>query len=426
MLLATFGVEPVPLDTERRLGQFTELMATAIANAEARAEIQRLAEEQAALRRVATLVAEGRDAAAVFDAVCEETGRLVGATSVNLSHYTPDAMNVTMAGWSLPDTHVPPGSTYPLTPDTVGGEIVRTREPVRIDTWEGAASELATPVRRGARSSLGAPVMIEGQLWGALVCATDGEEPLPAGTEFRLGRFTDLVATAVSNAAARSELIASRARLVAAGDEARKRIERNLHDGTQQHLIAIGLDLRRVQASVPPDQRDTHAGLEHVAGELESVLEEVRELSRGLHPPLLSRRGLGPSLRALARRSPIPVKLEIKLDERPPEPVETAVYYVVSEALTNAIRYSNASTISVMIGTRVPVESQAATVDGRPGVVNLYATVGDDGEGGALPARGSGLTGLADRIDALGGRFALQSPPGRGTTIWITLPLTTP
>jgi signal transduction histidine kinase len=402
-------------------------MATAIANAESREALARLADEQAALRRVATLVAEGRDAPAVFDAVCEETGLLVGATSVNLSHYTPDGTNVTIAGWSLRNTHVPAGTTFPLTPDTIGGEIVRTREPVRIDSWEGATRELATLVRElGVRSSLGAPVMIEGQLWGALVAATDGEEPLRAGTESRLGRFTELIATAVSNAEARSELIASRARIVAAGDEARRRIERNLHDGTQQRLIAIGLDLQRIQASVPSDQRETHAGLEHVTGELESVLEEVRELSRGLHPPLLSRRGLGPSLRALARRSPIPVKVEIDLFERPPEPVETAVYYVVSEALANAIRYSNASTISVSIGSRSPGAPTDAPLAGGRDNLNLYATVADDGDGGAEPTLGSGLTGLADRINALGGRFALQSPPRRGTTIWITLPLTTP
>ena len=269
---------------------------------------------------------------------------------------------------------------------------------------------------RGVRSSLGAPIVVEGQLWGALVAATDREEPLPAGTEFRLARFTDLIATAISNTATRSELIASRARIVSAGDEARQRIERNLHDGTQQRLIALGLDVQRVRATIPDDQHDAHLELERVEEALGSVLEDLRELSRGLHPPLLSRRGLRSSLRALARDSPIPVELEIDLPERPPAPLEIAVYYVVSEALTNAIKHSQASAISITIETDHAGGPFGVGLDGRSRGVKLHATIADDGVGGADASVGSGLTGLADRVEALGGRFALDTPPRRRDT----------
>jgi signal transduction histidine kinase len=403
-------------DAESRLEGFTELVATAISNAQAHGDLAALADEQAALRRLATLVAQGAESGEVFDAVCAEAGQLISAASVNLSRYTPDGLNVTMAGWSLRDMHIPVGTSFPIAPDTVGGAIVATGEPVRMDSWNHATSELAVLVRdRGARSSVGAPVVVEGRLWGGLVAATDGEEPLPAGTELRLARFTELIATAISNATTQTELIASRARIVAAGDEARRRIERDLHDGTQQRLIAVGLDLQRVRAAVPAELSDVRDGIEQAGQDLEAVLEDVRELSRGLRPPMLSRRGLRPSLLELARRSPVPVELDVELTERPHELIETAVYYVVAEALANANRHSNASTISV----RIAADSDGSVAPGR-----LHATVADDGDGGAAPM--SGLVGLADRIDVLGGRFELDSPPGRGTTITVTLPLTPP
>src|SRR5262245_13301967 len=417
--------EALGADAESRLEGFTELVATAISNAQAHDDLAALADEQAALadeqaalRRLATLVAQGAESGEVFDAVCAEAGLLLGASSVNLSRYTPDGLNVTMAGWSLRGMHIPDGTSFPLAADTIGGRIVESGEPVRMDSWEHATSDLAVLVREsGVRSSVGAPVIVEGRLWGALVAATDNAEPLPAGTELRLARFTELIATAISNATARTELIASRARIVAAGDEARKRIERNLHDGTQQRLIAVGIDLQRVRAGVPAELPEVREGIEQAGQDLEAALEDVRELSRGLRPPMLSRRGLRPSLLELARRSPVPVELEVDLEERPHELIETAVYYVVAEALANANRYSHASTISVKIGV---------DPDGPLSPGSLRATVADDGDGGANPVPGSGLVGLADRIDVLGGRFALDSPPGRGTTISVSLPLTPP
>lgn len=222
-----------------------------------------------------------------------------------------------------------------------------------------------------------------------------------------MASFAELIATAVSNATTRSELIASRARIVTAGDEARRRIERNLHDGMQQRLVALGLDMQAVAASMPEDE--ARSGLERIGREIEAVLEDVRELSRGLHPALLSQAGLEPSLRALARKSPIPVTLAVSVTERPSESIEIAVYYVISEALANAAKHANASEISVELAT---------SADG------IRARIEDDGIGGAEASGGSGLIGLIDRVEALGGRFAFDSPPGHGTTISVELPLT--
>jgi PAS domain S-box-containing protein len=411
MALSTEQKE-LPADTEARLAAFTELIATAISNIQARDDLRDLANEQAALRRVATLVARGTDAPAVFSAVCAETGELIGATSVNLAHFTPDGFNSTMAGWSLRDTHVPTGTRLPLSGDTINGLIQRTAAPARFDSYEDSSSELAAVIRqRGVRSEIGAPVIVEGQLWGALIVGTDRDELLPAGAELRVARFAELVATAVANATTRSELIASRARIVAAGDEARRRLERNLHDATQQRLVALGLDLQGVRATLPADQHEARSNLERIENETDTILEEVRELSRGLHPALLSQSGLGPALSALARNSPIKVDLNASLDKRPPEAIETAVYYVISEALTNAAKHSQATAITVTVAAGSDV---------------LHATIEDDGVGGAEASAGSGLIGLIDRVEALGGRLALDSPPGEGTKIAIELPVDAP
>jgi PAS domain S-box-containing protein len=399
----------LPEYTEVYLTDFTELLATAISNTQARDDLRRLADEQAALRRVATLVARGTDSPAVFDAVCAETAQLIGASTVNLACFTADGFNLTMAGWSLRDTHVPTGTRLPLGPDTINGAIQRTAAPARVDSYADAKGELAALIRRrGIRSEVGAPVIVGGHLWGALIAGTDGDEPLPAGAERRVASFAELIATAVSNATTRSELITSRARIVAAGDEARRRIERNLHDGTQQRLIALGLDLQSVRAAIPAELVDAHSGLERIGGDLEAILDDVREISRGLHPALLSQAGLGPSLRALARNFPVPVKLDVSISERPSESIEIAVYYVVSEALANVVKHAHASEISIALRT-----SGSA----------IRARIEDDGVGGAETSAGSGLVGLIDRVEALGGRFTLDSPPGAGTAISIVLPL---
>jgi signal transduction histidine kinase len=384
MLVGTFGDEPVPRGIERRLGEFTELMATAIANAEARAEIERLAAEQAALRWVATLVAEGVPQQHLFAQLVREVARVVAAPMVWLIRHEPERVAAVVA--SAGDDVFPVGSRWPL----------------------DGPSATAQDRKAGITSSVAVPITVDGRVWGALRVATSGPEPLPADIGARLSNFTGLVATAISNASARSELVASRARIVSAGDEARRRIERNLHDGTQQRLIALGLDLQAARAAIPAEQGDTHSALARSQQDLEAILADLRELSHGLHPPLLSRLGLGPSLRALARRSPIPVHLDIQVPARPAAAIETAAYYVVSEAVTNAIKHSQASEISVTM-----------TVEAG----SLHATIADDGLGGADASDGSGLTGLLDRVDALGGRFALDSPPRTGTTISLELPV---
>jgi PAS domain S-box-containing protein len=411
LIAGTDEPEPLPLGTELRLARFTELVATAISRIQARDELRDLADEQAALRRVATLVARGTDSRAVFEAVCAETGRLIGASSVNLAHFTADGFNLTMAGWSLRDTHIPTDTRLPLGPDTINGVIQQTVAPARIESYEGASGELAALLQqRGIRSEVGAPVIVEGRVWGALIAGTDSVEELPAGAEQRVASFAELIATAVANVAARSELVASRARIVAAGDEARRLVERNLHDGAQQRLIAIGLDLETLKASTFSANAGAHQELDRIKSELDSILGEIREISHGLHPTLLSEAGLGPALRSLARRSPVPVELQVQVEERLPASIETAAYYVVSEALANAAKHANASAVTVIIEISED---------------RLLAAVGDDGVGGADTRRGSGLVGLIDRVEALGGHLSLESAPGRGTLVAVELPLAT-
>ena len=408
IVIATTLDDPIEEAAETRLVDFTELVGIAIANTQTRDDLRLLADEQAALRHVATLVARGAEPEAVFGAVCEVTGVLIGATSVNLCEFTADGFNVTLAGWSLRDTHVPTGTRLPLASDTINGLIRESGSAARVDSYERASGELAMLIReRGIRSEVGAPVIVNGHVWGALIAGTDGEEPLPASVETRLAGFTEAVATAVSNATTHTQLLASRARLVAAGDDARRRVERDLHDGTQQRLVALGLDVQSAQAAVPPENHQAHHYLGRIGRGLESVLEEVRELSRGLHPALLSQGGLQPALRALARKSPIRVALRVSIDSRPPESTEIATYYVVSEALANAAKHSNASSVAVAVTTSP---------------TTLFAEIEDDGIGGAEVGAGSGLLGLVDRVEALGGKLVLDSPRGRGTRIAIELP----
>jgi signal transduction histidine kinase len=422
MTVGTRESEPLPADTEARLGHFTELLAFAISNAETREQLSRLAEQQGALRRVATLVAARSTTAELWTAVVEEVAAVVGVPAAWLLRYGPGRSMTVLA--VLNDPALAVGTRWPLDGTSVTGAVFDTALPARIDDYSNLDGALAERTREsGFLSSLGVPIIVDGTVWGAICVGTREVDPLPADTESRLADFTDLVATAISNAEARSELIASRARLVAAGDEARKRIERSLHHGTQQRLLAIGLDVQRIKASVPAEESDVRSGLERIGRDLELVLEGVRELSRGLHPPMLARRGLRTTLVALAGRSPIPVDLDIELDERPPEQIERVVYYAVSEALTNAIKHSNASAISVKIATDHPGGRFATGPDTSRGL-NLHVTVADDGDGGAAPARGLGLAEIVDRVDALGGRLSIDSPPGRGTRIAIALPLT--
>jgi signal transduction histidine kinase len=291
--------------------------------------------------------------------------------------------------------------------------VFRTGWPARIDDYAGASGAAADVGRGvGVRASLGVPISVAGRLWGVMIVASTRAEPMPADVEARLAGFTELVATAIANAEAQAQLAASRARIVAAADNAQRRIERDLHDGAQQRLISLALGLRTVRGVVPPEAGALAATLDDLAGEATSAMDELRELARGIHPAILAEGGLRPALKGLARRSAVPVELAVRADRRLPEPIEIAAYCVVSEALTNTAKHAHASVVHVEVDT----------VAGEDGGEVLRLSVRDDGRGGASFAGGSGLVGLKDRVEALGGQIGLQSVPDAGTTLEAELP----
>jgi signal transduction histidine kinase len=402
--------QPRPADDEARLAGFTELVATAIADAQARVELRGFADEQAALRRVATLVARPARPDEVFAAVTEEVGRLLDADLTALGRYELDGLVIGVGIWSASgDDRVPASAT-------VGGRnvttlVYETGRPARIDDYADTSGPVVDVVRRwGLHSSVGVPIIVDGRLWGVIVVSSLRERPLPADTEARLATFTELVATAIANAESQAQLTASRARIVAAADHARRRIERDLHDGAQQRLVTMALQLQAAQAAVPPETPELAAKLNDLVVEATNALNELRELARGIHPALLAERGLPPALKALARRSPVPVELDVRADGRLPEPIEIAAYYLIAEALTNAAKHANATTVHVEVGI-----GEADDV--------LRVQVRDDGRGGARVSAGSGLVGLADRVEALGGRLRVHSASDAGTTVYAELPL---
>jgi signal transduction histidine kinase len=398
--------------------EFTDLVATAVANAQNRAaleasrdELARLAEEQAALRRVATLVARGIGPAEVFSAVAEEVRRLLGADNAGMGRFHPDGTSaVVVSNVGENPVNLPVGTRREIRDYLAPAVVWRTGRPAQVneDAWSSVSDPVADALREaGVRSLAASPIIVEGRLWGA-VSAWNRQGPFPAGTADRMADFTELLATAVGNAESRAELAASRARIVAAADQTRRRIERDLHDGTQQRLVSLGLELRLAQSLVPAGLTELQAEIGKVADELTEVVEDLREIARGIHPAILSDGGLGPALRTLARRAAVAVELDVAAIPRLPEPVEVAAYYLVSEALTNATRHAHASVVQV-------------DADASGGTLRVH--VRDDGAGGADPLRGSGLVGLKDRIEALGGAFSVHSPAGRGTTVSCELPV---
>jgi signal transduction histidine kinase len=410
-VMATYAPpnQPLPADTEARLANFTELVVTAIADAEGRAELARLADEQAALRRVATLVARGVPPEEVFAQVTEEAVRLLAVKYASLGRYERGG-GFTVVAWSGSGELLPPvGSRLALGGKNISTMVAKTGCPARIDSYADASGPLGVAAREdGAGSGVGMPIIVEGHLWGVMAGYSTPEQPLPADTEVRLASFTELVATSIANAESRAELMASRARIVAAADETRRRIERDLHDGIQQQLVSLGLELRAAQATVPPQVGELQGALSRVADGLASVFDELREISRGIHPAILSEGGLEPALKGLRRRSAVPVELDLHAERRLPEPVEVAAYYVVSEALTNAAKHAHAAVVNVELDTQD---------------TSLRLAIRDDGIGGADPSQGSGLLGLRDRIEALGGTLQITSPSGNGTTLLIEVPI---
>jgi PAS domain S-box-containing protein len=370
-------------------------------------DARRAGQEQAALRRVATLVAKRVAPAELFDAVVTEMHLLLGAENTRLLRYEPDHTVTVVAARSEAGGNAP-GTRYSLEGESVSATVWRTGRPARLDHFGGPPGSAAEVlIQLGIRSAAGAPILVEDRLWGVMVAGWIRHQPV-TGIEDRIAQFTDLVATAISNAQARSDLAASRARIVAASDQTRRRIERDLHDGVQQRLVSLGLGLRAAQTAVPTGQPGLRQELARLARGTAEILEELREMSRGIHPAILSLGGLGPALKALTRRSAVPVRLDVRVQARLPERAEVAAYFVVSEALANVAKHARASVVEVL-------------AEVRDGV--LVVSISDDGIGGADPSRGSGLIGLTDRVQASGGTISISSHAGAGTRITAELPV---
>jgi signal transduction histidine kinase len=361
---------------------------------ESQAAQRRLLDQQRALRRVATLVAEGRAPEDVFGAAVQELAEHLPAEVAYLWRYeAADETFIAIAGWERERGPADLPDRVPLTDDSLSARV-----------WQ---SKAAARISHDVTSSVACPVVVAGNPWGVLVASRRDAE-LAVDAESWLAAFTDLVGTAISNADARAQVAASRARVVAASDDTRRRIERNLHDGAQQRLVSLGLKLRSVELTVPLELEEVRVDLRQAGTEVTGVIDELREFSRGIYPASLSRGGLAAAVRTLARRSPIPIALEIRTQAPMSDAVQAAGYYVVAEAVTNAAKHASADEVHVIL-------------EDHEGM--LRVTVRDDGVGGADPDRGSGITGLRDRVEALGGRFEIASPPGEGTTLVADIPI---
>jgi signal transduction histidine kinase len=379
---------------------------------ERRREANALAQQQAALRRVATLVARGVKPEELYPVAVTELARGLACEHVTLVEFDGDDHGLMLATQDMPGrTQFEVGERLPLDGDSLSARIRETGAPARIDDYALVDGTIATRLRDiGLHSGVGAPITIDGTTRGALIIGSAQADPMSGETEARIGDFADLVATAIANAETRAELRASRARVVAAADQARRGIERDLHDGAQQRIVSLGLGLRALEATIPPEQQAMRKQVDNLVTGMADLYTELQELSRGIHPAILSKGGLGPALKTLARRSTIPVALHLDVDGRLPESIEVAAYYVVAEALTNAAKHSRADGVTV-----------------RAGFDNgdLRLEVADDGVGGATPgaSAGSGLIGLKDRVDAVSGRLVVSSPASGGTVVSARIPV---
>jgi PAS domain S-box-containing protein len=375
-------------------------------------ELGVLADQQASLRRVATLVARGVAPSEVFSAVAAELARCLGIPHSCLFRYENDGSGVLLAAGEDPDwMKVPIGTWVSFEGDNIPAIVYRTGRTTRMDyqRLQHARGVGSAYLRKlGVRSTVGAPIVVAGRLWGIAGVASTHEDRLAPDIEARLADFTELVATAIANAQTRAELTASRVRIVAAADDARRRFERDLHDGAQQRLVALGLELRALAAGPPAEAHGLERRISKIVDGLAAVSKEVQEISRGIHPAILSNGGLGPALKALARRSTVPVELHVTVDRRLPDSAEVAAYYIVAEALTNVAKHARASQVNVR-----------AEIRGG----ELHLTIQDDGIGGADTAKGSGLIGLADRVEACGGATRIVSEPGAGTSLHARIPI---
>jgi PAS domain S-box-containing protein len=404
-----FVAVPLPHGTEARLAQFADLVATAIANTESRAEVERLAEEQAALRRVATLVAQGAAPAIVFDAVAAEVAALLDSDHSGVCRYEPGAELTVLAHRGPAAPEFPSGSRISHEGDSVEGVVHRTQRSARSESYEGASGLIAEMSHNlGVRSAVAAPVVVDGRLWGVISAGWNALEPPPADTEGRVAQFAQLLATAIANADSGDKLNASRARLLTAGDEARRRVVRDLHDGAQQRLVHTVVTVKLAQRAIQRDPARAESLIADALGMAEMANHELRELAHGILPAVLLRGGLACGVGGLVDRLDLAVEVDLPA-VRFPAAIEASAYFIVAEALTNVVKHANATRTRVM----------ARGEDGT-----LRVEVRDDGTGGADP-EGPGLVGLADRATALGGRLEVESPVGGGTRLIATLPLPT-
>ena len=366
--------------------------------------------EQAALRRVATLVARESSRGEIFAAVTRETGELLGAQRTTLLRVESPEWAHVVAAWSNGDAPpVPVGHRGAIDEGRgILGQMLQAPRPIRIEDFDEVGGVVAQLMRDlGLRAAAAGPIVLGGRLWGALTAVWPDPGAMPPGAEDRVAAFAELLSHAVENAEARQELAASRARLVAAADEARRRIERDLHDGAQQRLVAAALELTILEGRLDRDPAGAKAVLGRAREHLELGLGELRDLARGIHPAVLTERGLVAAVLALVQRAPVPVELDADVAGRLDAGIEAAAYFVVSEALTNVAKYADARTVNVAL----------RTANGT-----LLVTIADDGVGGADLDGGSGLRGLADRVQAVGGVIEVSSPPGEGTRLCARLP----
>ena len=399
-----------PASAEAWVVEVADLLAIAIANAQSREALARLADEQAALRRVATLVAEGVPPADIFSAVGAEMGRLFKSTVWTVGRFETGAQAVVAVGVGTGEEEIPSGTRWELDDSMASAQVFRTGRPARVDglNWSAIPGPLASLGRRlGIVSTVATPLFVDGRLWGVL--SVSDAKQLPPDAEARLVNFGELVGTAIANAESKSALAASRRRIVVASDEARRQIERDLHDGVQQQLVSLTLSLERMEAD-PPAGDALKEGLASATRDARCATEALVEVARGIHPWILTHGGLEAALQSLADRSAVHVELVAEIDDPLPDAVEVAAYYVASEALTNVAKHAFASVAHV----------DARTDDGR-----LTLVVRDDGVGGAARGRGSGLVGLQDRVETLGGMMTIDSTVGGGTCVVVTLPITT-
>lgn len=385
-----------------RFGAFAAVIAAAVVNGRRQRELDRLLAEQRTLRRVAEQVATSSDPDEVFETVAREVGVLSGVQGTKLLRYETDGTASFFAGWGPLAGTFPTGSRTTVAGTSVAGRILATGVPARVDDYRAESGPVAaTLAQAGMRSAVGVPIRVDGRLWGAFILGST-EGPLPPDTEARLSEFAGLISSHIGNVVARQALLDSRVRLVAAADSARERFERDLHDGVQQKLVAAALatTLARDLVRSGEDPADALATLD---ARLAEALEQLRDISRGIHPFILSQGGLAPALRGLVRRAGIPVELSLPDDLSSQDThVDVAAYVVISESLTNTVKHAFATEASVRVSWRDDM---------------LEIITRDDGVGGADPRAGTGLSGLSDRLEALGGSLTVSSPAGGGTTI---------